>query len=145
MVIPIRQNHKLLHRCNKLLIHYFGKILEKMTDMEFGKKLITYLQSGFQLRGLHKITLSLMWKRHMTQPDTTWRYEMRDLKQLGLKGRLSLFLSNFLMNRSFKTWVIDTFSDMKGQEIEKSSVSDTVQYIRKQHDLPLSQCMWMTS
>lgn len=86
-----------------------------------------------------------MWKRHMTQPDTTWRHEMRDLKQFGLKGRLSLFLSNFLMNRSFKTWVIDTLSDMK---IAKSSDSDIVQYIGKQHDLTLSQwtdqCMWMT-
>lgn len=49
---------------------------------------------------------------------TTWRYGiMKDLKSLGLKARLPQFINNFLTDRNFKTWIYNTLSDMKIQEM----------------------------
>ena len=49
--------------------------------------------------------------------DTTWKYGiMKDLHTLGLKGRLPLFIQNFLSNRSFNVRIGNTFSDTFEQE-----------------------------
>lgn len=42
---------------------------------------------------------------------------MKDLKSLGLKARLPQFINNFLTDRNFKTWIYNTLSDMKIQEM----------------------------
>ena len=50
--------------------------------------------------------------------DTTWKYEiMKDLHGFGLRGRLIIFFSNFLQDRSFKVRVGSTFSDSHPQEM----------------------------
>ena len=50
--------------------------------------------------------------------DTTWKYKiMKDLHGFGLRGRLPIFISNFLQDRSFKVRVGSTFSDSHPQEI----------------------------
>ena len=50
--------------------------------------------------------------------DTTWKYGiMNDLQEIGLKGRLPLFISNFLNDRQFKVRVGATLSDMRDQEM----------------------------
>ena len=49
--------------------------------------------------------------------DITWKHGiMRDLRDLGLKGRLSHFTSGFLSDRKFKVHIGSTLSDMKNQE-----------------------------
>ncbi|MCG7877158.1 MAG: reverse transcriptase domain-containing protein [Candidatus Thiodiazotropha endolucinida] len=49
--------------------------------------------------------------------DTTWKYGiMKDLHTLGLKGRLPLFIQNFLSSRSFNVRIGSTLSDMFEQE-----------------------------
>ena len=49
--------------------------------------------------------------------DTTWKYGiMRDLRDLGLKGRLPHFISEFLSDCKFKVHIGSTLSDMKNQE-----------------------------
>ena len=49
--------------------------------------------------------------------DTTWKYGiMKDLRGLGLKGRLPHFISGFLSDRKFKARIGSTLSDMKNQE-----------------------------
>ena len=49
--------------------------------------------------------------------DTTWKYGIvRDLRDLGLKGRLPHFISGFLSDRKFKVRIGSTHSDMKNQE-----------------------------
>ena len=49
--------------------------------------------------------------------DTTWKYGiMRDLSDFGLKGRLPIFIDNFLSNRNFKVRVGTTLSGLQGQE-----------------------------
>ena len=50
--------------------------------------------------------------------DTTWKYKiMKDLHGFGLRGRLPIFISNFLQDRSFKVRVVSTFSDSHPQEM----------------------------
>ena len=50
--------------------------------------------------------------------DTTWKYGiMKDLFDCGLRGRLPLFISEFLKGRSFRVRVGTAFSDMYNQEM----------------------------
>ena len=42
---------------------------------------------------------------------------MKDLHGFGLRGRLPIFISNFLQDRSFKVRVVSTFSDSHPQEM----------------------------
>ena len=50
--------------------------------------------------------------------DTTWKYGiLNDLHDLGLKGRLPSFISNFLSDREFKVRVGSTLSDTHQQEM----------------------------
>ena len=49
--------------------------------------------------------------------DTTWKYGiMKDVHDIGLKGRLPLFLQNFLTDREFKVYVGSTLSELHNQE-----------------------------
>ena len=49
--------------------------------------------------------------------ETTWRYGiLKDLHNLGLRGRLPQFIKNFLTNRSFNVKIGSTISDEKNQE-----------------------------
>ena len=49
--------------------------------------------------------------------DTTWKYGiMKDLHDIGLRGRLSNFISNFLSDRSFNVRIGSTLSDTFEQE-----------------------------
>ena len=49
--------------------------------------------------------------------DTTWKYGiMKDLQDLGLKGRLPEFISSFLSDRNFKVKMGSTLSDLHQQE-----------------------------
>ena len=49
--------------------------------------------------------------------DTTWKYGiMNDLQEIGLKGRLPIFVQNFLSNREFKVRVGSTLSEAHNQE-----------------------------
>ena len=66
--------------------------------------------------------------------DTTWKYEiMKDLHGFGLRGRLPIFISNFLQDRSFKVRVGSTFSDSHPQEMgvpQGSILSVTLFYVK---------------
>ena len=45
--------------------------------------------------------------------DTTWKHGiMKDLHKLGLKGRLPLFIQNFLSDRTFNVRIGNTISDI---------------------------------
>ena len=50
--------------------------------------------------------------------DTTWKYGiLKDLFDMGLKGKLFIFISNFLSDREFNVRVNSTYSDIQEQEI----------------------------
>ena len=49
--------------------------------------------------------------------ETTWKYGiMNDLQEIGLKGRLPIFVMNFLSDREFKVRVGSTLSEAHNQE-----------------------------
>ena len=49
--------------------------------------------------------------------DTTWKYGiMNDLHEIGLRGRLPIFVQNFLSNREFKVRVGSTLSEAYNKE-----------------------------
>ena len=50
--------------------------------------------------------------------DTTWTYGiLKDLFDIGLKGNLPTFISNFLSDREFNVRVNSTYSDIQEQEM----------------------------
>ena len=96
--------------------------------------LITNMQTGFRkIRGTidHLIRLetfireAFIRKQHLTAVffdlekayDNTWKYDiMQDLYDFGLRGRLSMFIKNFLFERTFRVRVGSTFSNSQHQE-----------------------------
>ena len=90
--------------------------------------LITNMQTGFRKRRgtiNHLIWLETFIRKHLMAVffdlekayDTTWKYGiMQDLYDLGLRGRLPMFIKNFLLKRRFRVHVGSTFSDSQHQE-----------------------------
>ena len=115
------------------------KTLERMINTRLiwfleSNGLITNFQCGFRSKRStvdHLVRLetfvreAFIKKEHLTAVffdlekayDTTWKYGiMRDLSDFGLKGRLPIFIDNFLSNRNFKVRVGTTLSGLQGQE-----------------------------
>ena len=99
--------------------------------------LITNMQTGFwKRRGTidHLIQLeTFIRKQHLTAVffdlekayDTMWKYGiMWDLYDLGLRGRLPMFIKNFLFERTFRVCIGSTFSNSQHQEkgVPQSSI-----------------------
>ena len=66
--------------------------------------------------------------------DTTWRYDiLKDLHDLGLKGRLSLFIQSFLEDRTMQVRVGSTLSDLYDQEqgVPQGSILSTTLFNMK--------------
>ena len=98
------------------------------------KNIITEFQSGFRDQRStndHLVRLetfireAIIKKEHLVADffdlekayDTTWKYGiMNDLQEIGLKGRLPIFVQNFLSNREFKVRVGSTLSEAHNQE-----------------------------
>ena len=116
------------------------KTLERMVNNRLvwyleSKHIITEHQSGFRRRRSTVDNLvilesairdSFINKRHLVSIffdlekayDTTWKYGiLRDLFEAGLRGRLPMFVSEFLSDRVFKVRVGNTFSDDYTQEM----------------------------
>ena len=50
--------------------------------------------------------------------DTTWKYGIiKDLKNMGLKGKLPIFIKNFLNNKKFQVRIGTTLSELQEQEM----------------------------
>ncbi len=110
-----------------------SKVLERMVNQRLAwtlehKNLLTPIQSGFRRNRStldHLVSLattistSFVLKQHLVAIlfdiekayDTTWRYGiLQTLHSWGFKGKLPLFLPNFLLNRSFRVRVGDRLS-----------------------------------
>ena len=74
----------------------------------------TFIRDGF-IRGDHVVSVFFDLEKAY---DTTWKYGiMRDLHELGLRGRLPIFIQNFLSDRMFKVRVGSTYSNHYPQEM----------------------------
>ena len=102
-------------------------INDRLTWFLESNNIITNYQSGFR----HKRRLETFIREafikieHLVSVffdlekayDTTWKYGiMKDVHGIGLKGRLPLFLQNFLTDREFKVKVGSTLSTLHNQE-----------------------------
>ena len=95
-------------------------------------KLITEYQSGYRSPMDHLIRLETfireasIKKEHLVAVffdlekayDTTWKYGIvKDLKNLGLEGRMPIFIQNFLQDRRFRVRMGEVFFEEKQQEM----------------------------
>ena len=101
------------------------KTLERMIN----ERRVWYLQSGIRHQRStndHLVRLeAFIKKEHLVAVcldlekayDTTWKYGIiNDLHEIGLKGRLAVFVQNCLSNREFKVRVGSTLSETHNQE-----------------------------
>ena len=109
-------------------------INDRLTWFLESNNIITNFQSGFRHQRStndHLVRLetfireAFIKKEHLVSVffdlekayDTTWKYGiMKDVHDIGLKGRLPLFLQNFLTDREFKVKVGSTLSELHNQE-----------------------------
>ena len=109
-------------------------INDRLTWFLESNNIITNFQSGFRHQRStndHLVRLetfireAFIKKEHLVSVffdlekayDTTWKYGiMKDVHDIGLKGRLPLFLQKFLTDREFKVKVGSTLSELHNQE-----------------------------
>ena len=115
------------------------KTLERMINARLvwyleSQNIITNFQSGFRTNRStndHLVRLetfireAFVQKQHLVSVffdlekayDTTWKYGiLKDLKDIGLNGRLPTFISSFLSDRNFQVRVGSTLSETQQQE-----------------------------
>ena len=74
----------------------------------------TFLRNAF-IRKQHAVAVFFDLEKAY---DTTWRYGiMRDLYDLGIRGRLPIFIASFLSNRHFRVRIGTVLSDPHDQEL----------------------------
>ena len=90
-----------------------GGFRKGRTTMDQLVKLETFVREGM-IKGEHVVTVFFDLEKAY---DTAWKYGvLRDLKDLGLKGHLPKFISNFLADRRFRVRLGNTTSDPLEQE-----------------------------
>ena len=70
--------------------------------------------------------------------DTTWRYGiMKDIRKLGLRGRLPTFIESFLADRTMQVRLGSTLSDLYDQEqgVPQGGVLSTTLFNIKINDI----------
>ena len=139
-VIPISKDHAEPTNYRPIaLTSYLCKTLERLINKRLvwyleSNDLISPIQSGFRSERStndHLIRLetfirdAFVNREHIVSVffdlekayDTTWRYGiLKDLHDLGLKGRLPLFIQSFLEDRTMQVRVGSTLSDLYDQE-----------------------------
>ena len=74
----------------------------------------TYIRDGF-VKGEHVVSIFFDLEKAY---DTTWKYGiLKDLFNMGLRGHLPVFISNFLSDRTFQVRLGSTHSDTHHQEM----------------------------
>ena len=143
------------------------KTLERMINLRLiwfleSNNLLLNLQTGFRakrstidqiVRVETLIREAFIKKEHLVAVlfvlekayDTTWPYGI--LKDLGLQGRLPIFIKHFLENRTFQTRIKNTLSDPKQQEIgvPQDSILSVILFMIKinYNNLPTPRNQWI--
>ena len=99
---------------NNLISEHQAGFRNKRSPIDHAIKLETYIRDAF-IQKEHVVTIFFDLEKAY---DTTWKYGiLKDLEELGLKGRMPILIKNFLDNRSFRIRLGDTLSDPKEQEM----------------------------
>ena len=127
------------YKCKKLRIHYSKQLCLQNTRkndkclidiVSRNKQINNWYKSGFRsqsspidhvirleafiIKKEHLVAVFSILKRH----DTTWMYNVvKDVKNLGLEGRMPVFIQNFLQDRKFRVRMGEVFSKEKEQEM----------------------------
>ena len=97
---------------NKVLAHTQCGFRKTRSTLDHLVRLDTYIRKGFTQNQDVVAGFFDLEKAY----DLTWRYGvMRDLYESGLRGRLSMFVENFLSNRVFCVRVSTEISEVKRQ------------------------------
>ena len=94
----------------------------------------TYVREAF-LRKEHVVSVFFDLEKAY---DTTWKHGiLRDLYNMGLRGRMPIFISNFLKNRTFKVRIGSTLSNTNKQEegVPQGSILSTTLFNIKINNL----------
>ena len=99
---------------NGLITKFQSGFRQNRSTIDQVIRLESFIRDGI-IRGHHVVSVFFDLEKAY---DTTWKYGiMRDLYNLGLRGRLPIFIQNFLSNRVFRVRLGSTFSELHNQEM----------------------------
>ena len=99
---------------NDLLTNIQCGFRQGRSTMDHLVRFETFIRDGF-IKNEHVVSVFFDLEKAY---DTTWKYGiLKDLSDMGLRGRLPLFISEFLSDRNFKVRVGSTLSDSFEQEM----------------------------
>ena len=108
-------NHRLTWflQDNNLITKYQCGFQKGKSTTDHLVRLETYIRQGF-VKNQHTVGIFFDLEKAY---DTTWESSiMKDLHEMGLKGRLPLFINNFLKGRKFEVRLDNTHSSLNPQE-----------------------------
>ena len=98
---------------NKIITKYQCGFQKGKSTTDHLVRLETYIRQGF-VKNQHTVGIFFDLEKAY---DTTWKGGiMKDLHEMGLKGRLPLLIDNFLKGRKFKVRLDNTHSSLNPQE-----------------------------
>ena len=99
---------------NKFLSSFQSGFRSGRTTTDQLVRLETTIRDAF-VRGDHVVSVFFDLEKAY---DTTWKYGiLKDLHNIGLKGRMPIFINNFLSNRVFKVRLGSLLSEIHSQEM----------------------------
>ena len=104
-------NQRLVHflEMNKLITNIQCGFRKTRSTIDHLTRLDTYIRKGF---ASNSVTTGIFFDLEKAY-DTTWRYGiMRDLHNMGLRGRLPLYIDAFLQERRFRVSINNHLSDV---------------------------------
>ena len=99
---------------NKLIIEYPSSFRSQRSPIDHLIRLETFIGKA-SIKKEHLVTVFFDLEKAY---DTTWKYGIvKDLKNLGLEGRMPIFIQNFLQDRRFRVKMREVFSEGKQQKM----------------------------
>ena len=99
---------------NKLITEYQSGFRSQRSPMDHLIQLETFIREAF-FKKEHLVAVFFDLKKAY---DTTWKYGIvKNLKNLGLEGRMPIYIQNFLQDRRFRERMGEVFSEEKQQEM----------------------------
>ena len=99
---------------NKLITEYQSGFRSQRSPIDHLIRLETFIRDA-SIKKEHLVAVFFYLEKAY---DTTWKYGIvKDLKNLGLEGRMPIFIQNFLQDKQFRVRMGKVFSEGKQQEM----------------------------
>ena len=115
---------------NNILAKYQSGFRKCRTTTDQLIRLESFIRDSF-LTGNHVVSVFFYLKKAY---DTVWKYGViGDLHKVGLRGRMPMFIQNFLSKRDFRLRLGSAYSDIHGQEmgVPQGSILSVMLFILK--------------